>query len=93
MTLEDLVTSAVRLGVHQALDERDLNALPDYLTFEQIEAYYTRTSPNGKPALKASTLRALAIEGKLKTVKPGKEYLTTPQWLKQALGLELEVKA
>lgn len=93
MTFEDLLDQRIRLTMHQVLDERGENALPDLYTLEQVELHYRQKAIDGNPPIKLSMLRALAKEGKLRTIMPGREYLTKKEWFEEDLGLGLkEVK-
>lgn len=80
MTFEDIVTEKVREAVHQALDERDENALPELYTLRQAEEHY-----GGH--VKAATLRALCKSGVLPYVRltPEGAYYLTPDGLRAAI--------
>ena len=84
MSLEETIALAVRQAVHAALDERETHALPRLYTLKELETAYT-DQVTGEKRLKASTLRALIKSGDLEAVKPGSEYLISPEALKVAL--------
>lgn len=79
MDLSELLAAQVKAAVHAALDEREAHAWPQLLTLKQIEERYR--DGNDKP-VKASTLRAHILSGDLEAVKPGKEYLVSPEALR-----------
>lgn len=80
MSFEEIIATNVREAVHQALDERDENALPELYTLKQVEDHYAGE-------VKASTLRALCKSGVLPYVRltPEGAYYLTPEGLRTAI--------
>ena len=85
MTLSDHIALEVKAAVHAALDERELNAWPELMTLKEVEERYINAS--GEKVLKASTLRAAILSNQLKASQPGKEYLVSPEALRDYLEL------
>ena len=80
MTLEELLAEKIREAVHQALDERGENALPELYTLQQAADQY-------HGALKVKTLRALCKSGVLPHVRfsDAGPYYLTPEGIRTAI--------
>jgi len=80
MTFEQIIAEKVREAVHQALDERGENALPELYTLQQAADQY-------HGALKIKTLRALCKSGILPHVRftEAGPYYLTPEGIRTAI--------